>query len=164
MGKNILTVEDSIRLSEKLKQQGRQIVLVGGCFDILHLGHIKFLKNSKNLGDILFVLLESDETVEKLKGKDRPINNQIQRAQILSALSMVGYVVLLPEMKTDKDYDKLVAQINPAFIAATQDDPNISHKKRQARLFGGKLKIVTKRIKGKSTTKLAKLISKQNFL
>ncbi|MEK7502717.1 MAG: adenylyltransferase/cytidyltransferase family protein [Patescibacteria group bacterium] len=160
----IISVEDSIRVSEKLRQQGKQIVLVGGCFDILHLGHINFLENSKNLGDILFVLLESDEAVGKLKGKDRPINNQIERAQILSALSIVSYVILLPLMKTDKDYDKLITQIKPAFIAATENDPNISHKIRQAKMIDGKVKIVTKRVDNKSTTKLARLISKENIL
>ena len=160
----IISVEDSIRVSEKLRQQGKQIVLVGGCFDILHLGHINFLENSKNLGDILFVLLESDEAVGKLKGKDRPINNQIERAQILSALSIVSYVILLPLMKTDKDYDKLITQIKPDFIGATQDDPNISHKIRQAKMIDGKVKIVTKRVDNKSTTKLARLISRENIL
>ena len=164
MKKNILTVEESIRLSEKLKQQGKQIVLAGGCFDILHLGHIKFLESAKKLGNILFVLVEGDESVKKLKGKNRPINNQNERAKVLAALEVIDYVVLLPQMKTDKYYDKLITQINPDFIAATQDDPNILHKKRQTKLVGGKLKIVTKRIESKSTTKLAKLISKQNIL
>src|SRR3989338_4221498 len=155
----IIKPEDSIKISKEFREQGKQIVLVGGCFDILHLGHIKFLESAKKLGDCLFVLLENDESVKKLKGKDRPINNQIERAQVLSALSIVDYVVLLPLMKTDKDYDKLITQIKPSFIAATQDDPNISHKIRQAKLVGGKLKIVTKRVKNKSTTKLARLIS-----
>lgn len=162
--KRILSTKDAIKLSKKLQKTEKKIILVGGCFDILHLGHIKFLENSKNLGDILFVILESDGSVSRLKGKDRPINNQIQRAQVLSSLSVVDYVVLLPPMKTDRDYDKLITQIEPVFIAATQDDPNISHKIRQAKLVRGKLKIVTKRIKSKSTTKLAKLISKQNIL
>jgi|SRR3989344_599572 len=164
MWKKILTVGESIRLSEKLRQQGRQIVLVGGCFDILHLGHINFLENSKNLGDTLFVLLESDEAVKKLKGKNRPINNQRQRAQVLSALSVVDCVVLLPLMKTDRDYDKLIAQIKPAFIGTTENDPNIEHKIRQAKMLNAKMKIVTKRIKSKSTTKLARLISEENIL
>ena len=160
----IIKPEDSIKISKEFREQGKRIVLVGGCFDILHLGHIKFLESAKKLGDCLFVLLESDESVLELKGKDRPINNQRQRAQVLSALSTVGYVVLLPQMKTDRDYDKLITQIKPDFIGVTQDDPNISHKIRQAKLVGGKLKIVTKRVSSKSTTKLAKLISKQNIL
>ena len=164
MGKNILTVEDSIRLSEKLRQQSKKIVLVGGCFDILHLGHTKFLESAKKLGDYLFVLLENDKSVKKLKGKNRPINNQTERAQVLTALSAIDYVVLLPTMKTDKDYDRLIIQIKPAFIATTQDDPNILHKERQAKLVRGQIKIVAKRIRNKSTTKLARLISGENIL
>ncbi len=160
----IINTKEAISISNSLRGNRKQIVLAGGCFDILHLGHINFLENSKNLGDILFVLLESDEAVGKLKGKDRPINNQIERAQVLSSLSIVDYVVLLPQMETDRDYDKLITQIKPAFIGATQDDPNISHKIRQTKLVGGKLKIVIKRIKSKSTTKLAKLISKKGTL
>lgn len=162
--KKIITTGEAIKISKNLKNNGKIIILVGGCFDILHLGHIKFLENAKKLGDILFVILESDESVLVLKGKDRPINNQMERAQLLSSLSMVGYVVPLPYMKIDKDYDKLITQIKPDFIATTQDDPNISHKERQAKLVGGKVKIVTERIKSKSTTKLAKLISKDYIL
>jgi len=160
----VIKTEEAIKVSKKLRDRKKSIVLVGGCFDILHLGHIKFLENAKNLGDILFVLLESDEAVGKLKGKDRPINNQRQRAQILSALSIVSYVILLPQMKTDRDYDKLITRIKPDFIGTTQDDPNISHKIRQAKMIAAKVKIVTKRIKSKSTTKLARLISKENIL
>src|SRR3989344_6058339 len=160
----IIKIDRVLRISKELRQQGKQIVLVGGCFDILHLGHIKFLESAKKLGDCLFVLLENDESVKKLKGKDRPINNQIERAQVLSALSIVDYVVLLPLMKTDKDYDKLITQIKPAFIATTENDPNIEHKIRQAKMLNAKMKIVTKRIKSKSTTKLARLISEENIL
>ena len=163
MGK-VVSIDKVVKVAKKLKTQGKVIVLCGGCFDILHLGHTKFFESAKKLGDYLFVLLENDKSVKKLKGKNRPINNQTERAQVLTALSAIDYIVLLPTMKTDKDYDKLITQINPDFIAATQDDPNILHKKRQTKLVGGKLKIVTKRIESKSTTKLAKLISKQNIL
>src|SRR3989344_3259410 len=117
----IIKPKEAIRISKKLRDKEKSIVLVGGCFDILHLGHIKFLESAKKLGDILFVLLESDESVLGLKGKDRPINNQIERAQVLSSLSIVDYVVLLPLMKTDRDYDKLITYIKPAFIATTKD-------------------------------------------
>lgn len=160
----IIKPKEAIKISKEFRGQGKRIVLVGGCFDILHLGHIKFLESAKKLGDYLFVLLENDESVKKLKGKKRPINNQIERAQVLTALSVIDYVVLLPIMRTDKDYDRLIIQIKPAFIATTQDDPNISHKERQAKLVEGQIKIVTKKIKDKSTTKLAKLISGENIL
>ena len=114
--------------------------------------------------DLLPLSFLNDESVKKLKGKDRPINNQRQRAQVLSALSMVGYVVLLPQMKTDRDYDKLITQIKPAFIATTENDPNIEHKMRQAKIINAKMKIVAKRIENKSTTKIARLISRENVL
>ena len=160
----VIKTKEAIKISKKLRDRKKSIVLVGGCFDILHIGHVKFLENARKLGDVLLVLLESDESVSRLKGKDRPINNQIERAQVLSSLSIVGYVVLLPQMKTDRDYDKLITQIKPDFIGATQDDPNISHKIRQAKMIDAKVKIVTKRIESKSTTKLARLISKENIL
>ena len=160
----IIKPEDSIKISKEFREQGKRIVLVGGCFDILHLGHIKFLESAKKLGDYLFVLLENDKSVKKLKGKNRPINNQTERAQVLTALSLIDYVVLLPIMKTDKDYDRLITQVKPAFIATTQDDPNILHKERQAKLVRGQIKIVAKRIRNKSTTKLARLISGENIL
>lgn len=164
MKKNILTIEESIRLSEKLRQQGKQIVLVGGCFDILHIGHIKFLESARSLGDVLFVLLESDNNVKKLKGKNRPINPQAERALILTALRFVDFVVLLKHMTTNNKYDKLISQLKPAIIATTKDDPMISHKKRQVSIVGGKLKLVISRIKNKSTSRLAKIIEKEKIL
>jgi len=160
----IVSAKEAVDLSEKFRSLNKKIVLAGGCFDIIHLGHIKFLGNSKSIGDILFVLLESDESVKKLKGRGRPINNQSERAQVLAALGTIDHIVLLPTMKTDKDYDKLITQIKPNFIAASQNDPNIEHKIRQAKIVDAKVKIVTKRIKSKSTTKLARLISKENIL
>ncbi len=160
----IIKPQEAIKISKEFREQGKGIVLVGGCFDILHLGHIKFLESAKKLADNLFVILESDEAVEKLKGKDRPINSQMDRAQVLSSLSAVDYVILLPQMKSDRDYDKLITQVKPDFIAATQDDPNISHKKRQAKMIDAKVKIVTKRVDSKSTTKLAETLSKENIL
>ena len=65
-----------------------KIVLVGGCFDILHLGHVVFLEKAKKEGDVLVVLLESDEKVRFLKGKGRPVHTQSERAEILSALKV----------------------------------------------------------------------------
>ncbi len=133
-------------------------VLVGGCFDILHIGHITFLEKAKEQGDILVVLLESDEVIRKSKGKDRPINNQEDRAKILLALKYVDRVIPLPYMKTDREYDELVEKIKPDIIATTFGDPGISHKIRQAKKLGIELKIVTNMIKDSSTTNLIKLL------
>ena len=154
----VIKVNQAIKISKELKDKGKSIVLVGGCFDILHIGHVKFLESAKHLGDTLFVLLESDRNVRKLKGKNRPINPQAERALVLKALRFVDYVILLQSMKTDKEYDKLIGQLKPDIIATTKDDPMIKHKKRQAKIVGGKVIQVISRLKNKSTTRLSKLI------
>jgi FAD synthetase len=138
------------------KDEGR-IVLVGGCFDILHIGHVRFLSEAKGMGDYLVVLLESDKNVKKLKGKNRPIFIQKERAEMLSALESVDLIIPLPMMENDTDYLDLVMKIKPDIIAVTEKDPLIQKKRRQAKEVGGKLKIVslTKRF---STSKLAKIL------
>lgn len=153
----IVNIDKAVRLTQRLKGSHHSIVLVGGCFDILHAGHVQFLENAKKQGNYLLVLLESDQQVKKLKGPGRPINSQNLRAKVLSVLRMVDYVVILPEMK-DSDYDKLVEKIKPNVIAATRGDPMVSHKKRAAKLVGADLKLVIKRISERSTTKLIEVI------
>ncbi|MBI2074868.1 MAG: adenylyltransferase/cytidyltransferase family protein [Candidatus Levybacteria bacterium] len=154
----ILNIDQAIKISKKLRAAGKTIVLAGGSFDILHVGHIEFLQQAKNQGDYLFVLLESDETVKTIKGEYRPINTQEDRAKILSSLHMIDYVLLLPRFKNDNDYDNLVSEIKPAIIATTVGDPGRKHKERQAALVKANLVDVIERIPEKSTSRLAKLI------
>ncbi|TSC65721.1 MAG: D-beta-D-heptose 7-phosphate kinase / D-beta-D-heptose 1-phosphate adenosyltransferase [Microgenomates group bacterium Gr01-1014_80] len=141
-----------------MSNEGKRIVLVGGCFDILHIGHITFLEKAKAEGDILVVLLESDESIRKNKGSNRPINTQEDRAKILSALKSVDLVIRLPLMESNQEYDDLVAKIQPDIIASAYGDKAISHKRRQAQKLGIELKIVMKVLKDKSTTNLIKLL------
>lgn len=161
MGK-VLNLQQAIDVAEKINLEKKAIVLAGGCFDVLHIGHIKFLEKARQKGDYLFILLESDESVKKLKGDKRPINSQDDRAQILSALKFVDFIVLLTGIKISKDYDDLVQKIHPDIIAVTQNDNAIFHKERQAKKINAKLISVMERLEDKSTTRLAKLIS-QNF-
>lgn len=149
---NIVNTNKAVELSRRIKNQGKKIVMAGGCFDIIHVGHLKFLKNAKKRGDVLFILLESDESVRKLKGPNRPYNSQKDRAEILSALKPVDYVVILENMKKNQDYDRLIGQIRPDVFAVTKNDPGNAHKKRQAELFGGTVKEVILRIENYSTT------------
>lgn len=137
-------------------RKGR-IVLAGGCFDILHIGHVRFLAEAKKMGDYLVVLLENDERVKNLKGKNRPIFTQEIRAEILSALIYVDLVVLLPMMEKDDDYLKLVKQIKPDIIAVRENDPNIERKKLQAQTIGGELRVVPL-VKSLSSSALAKIM------
>ena len=134
-----------------------RIVLAGGCFDILHVGHVRFLSEAKRMGDYLVVLLESDKNVMKLKGKNRPVFIQKERAEMLSALGTVDLVVLLSTMENDSDYLNLVMKIKPDIIAVTENDPHIEKKKAQAKQIGGELKVIPS-IKTLSTSKLAKIL------
>jgi FAD synthetase len=151
--KSVLSIVEGIKLSKSLKKAGRRIVLVGGCFDILHYGHIHFLNRSKKYGDILVVLLEGDEFIKKTKGVNRPQNPQAIRAKVLCALRAVDFVIILPFMENNKEYDNLVQNLNPDVIATTKPDPNIAHKKRAAELSGAKLVFSAKALDNYSTSK-----------
>lgn len=152
----IIGVQEVSAISKKQKSLGKSVVLAGGCFDVLHLGHILFLKAAKKQGDILIILLESDENIKKRKGNDRPINSQKERALILSGISYVDYVVLLERMTKDKDYDKLMFQIKPDIVAITDQDPQIEQRKKQCGMVNAKLRIVIKNIDSVSTSRLIK--------
>lgn len=152
----IISVNQIPSLSKNLQKSGKKIVLAGGCFDILHPGHIIFLEKARQAGDILIVILESDEKIKKLKGINRPVHNQKERAKILSALQAVDYVLMLPFMKSEESYDKLVKQIRPDIIALTRGYKDVSHHERAARAVQAKLKYVTKLIGNYSTSKLLK--------
>lgn len=152
--KKIISIQHAKYVTKQIKAKNLSIVLVGGCFDIIHLGHIQFLKKAKEHGDKLIVMLESDWTLKKLKGKNRPLNNQKTRAQILSHLPTVDYITLLPSHLVDLDYFRLVKIIKPDIIAITSGDPIKNIKERQAIEVGGKVQEVISRIEKYSTTRI----------
>ena len=158
----IINVNDAIELAQKLNKENKKIVITGGCFDILHIGHIKLFDESKKQGDFLFVLLENDDSVRKLKGEGRPINPQADRAEVLASLSSVDFVVLLNDMGKNEDYDNLIFDLKPSAITTTKDDPQGIHNERQAKKVGAKVLYVNKRVNNKSTSLMAKIIS-ENF-
>ena len=80
-----------------LKREKKKVVITNGCFDIIHPGHIEVLRKSKKLGDVLIVLLNSDKSVKKLKGKERPFINESDRSKILLSLKYVDYVIIFDE-------------------------------------------------------------------
>lgn len=132
-------------------------ILVGGCFDILHYGHITFLEQAKQLGSSLVVLLESDEKVRAMKGDKRPIHTQKQRKAMLDALDCVDEVILLPAITTDIYYKNLIEKMKPAVIALTEGDPILEKKQTQAAEIGAELVVIPK-IHTPSTSQLAKLL------
>lgn len=141
-----------------IKKRGT-LVLAGGCFDILHKGHIEFLTKAKKLGDTLIILLESDESVKKRKGTTRPVNTQEKRGSVLSFLPSVDYIIPLPLLKTDLEYYALVKKLEPDIIAVTENDSAYNKKVEQAKMVGGKVVEVTKRLPY-STTRLVEDLDK----
>ncbi|MBN1614497.1 MAG: D-glycero-beta-D-manno-heptose 1-phosphate adenylyltransferase [Deltaproteobacteria bacterium] len=83
---------------ERLRREGKMIVFTNGCFDILHVGHVRYLKEAKGLGDVLVVALNSDASVRAIKGTKRPLIPEAERAEIVSSLSSVDYVTLFDEL------------------------------------------------------------------
>ena len=120
----------------------KKIVLGGGCFDILHYGHVTFIQKAKSAGDILILLLEPDEFIAIVK-KKKPMHSQQQRAKILAALGYVDYVILLPLLKDpDNDYKEIVKKIHPSIIAYTSSDPKESQKKKLAQEVNAKTLVI----------------------
>jgi rfaE bifunctional protein nucleotidyltransferase chain/domain len=93
----VLGRENLVDLISNLHGEGKTVVTTNGCFDILHVGHVRYLQKTKSFADVLIVLLNSDISVKKIKGPTRPINNEADRAEILCALTCVDYVVLFDE-------------------------------------------------------------------
>lgn len=139
---------------KNLRKSKKKIVLVGGCFDVLHPGHVGFLAKAKKIGDILIVLLESDQSVRALKGQDRPVHDQKMRAKVLSALAVVDCVLLLPAQTSEQIYDQVVDLIKPDIIAVTRGYANIKYHRRAADKIGAELKFVTGMIGNFSTSRI----------
>lgn len=117
LGEKIKTIDE---ICEILAQKSQKIVFTNGCFDILHVGHVKYLQKAKKLGDILIVGLNSDASVKALKGQTRPINSAKNRAIILSALGFVDFVVLFDEITPIN----LIKRIKPDILAKGADYAN----------------------------------------
>lgn len=93
----IITQRQLKKVIDGLRRKGKKIAFTNGCFDILHYGHIKYLEKAKRLADILIVAVNSDSSVKKIKGNGRPVNNQFARVGVLSALSLIDYLVIFNE-------------------------------------------------------------------
>jgi len=106
MGK-IVSQNDIVNIVRKGQKEGKTFVVTNGCFDILHLGHARYLQKTKSLADYSIVLLNSDSSVRAIKGEGRPINNENDRAELLTFLSSVDYVVLFEERSPAELLDKI---------------------------------------------------------
>ena len=150
----ILNRKDIISTTEKLKKENKKIVFTNGCFDILHIGHVRYLKKSASFGDILIVGLNSDNSVKRLKGETRPINNEQDRAELLSELNFVDFVVIFEEDTPDK----LLDEIKPDVYTKGADYTLETLPEAKTVLKNnGKVEFISL-VEGKSTTNVIKKI------
>jgi rfaE bifunctional protein nucleotidyltransferase chain/domain len=140
-----------------METQSKKVVLVGGCFDILHYGHVEFLRQARELGSSLTILLETDSRIKLLKGYSRPFHTQIVRKKMLEALRYVDTVILLPEDMTHEKYAQVVSDIHPSIIAITTGDPILERKYELAKSVGATL-ITIPHINAPSTTDIATML------
>jgi len=112
-----VNIAEAATLAERLRAEGRRVVLANGCFDLLHVGHVRYLEAARRLGDVLFVGINDDATVARLKGRGRPLMPVAERLEILKALRAVDHVVVFAEDTADR----LVAALRPDVHAKGTD-------------------------------------------
>ncbi len=117
MAAKFKTLPSLASILKKEKKKGKKVVFTNGCFDVLHVGHVRYLKKAKSLGDVLVVGLNADSSVRKLKGPRRPLNTEKDRAEVLAALECVDYLVLFKELTPER----LIRAIRPDFLVKGGD-------------------------------------------
>jgi len=152
MNRKLLDTEALEGVVRELKNKGKKIVFTNGCFDILHVGHTKLLKEARMHGDVLVLGLNTDESIKLLKGPDRPINNQTDRAEILSHMPYVDYIIFFDD-QTPCD---LISRLRPdVHVKGGDYKPDDYERMPEAEIvhgYGGRV-VTVDLVKGKSTTK-----------
>jgi D-glycero-beta-D-manno-heptose 1-phosphate adenylyltransferase len=117
MTKKIISAEAASALGKEMRDKGRKLVFTNGCFDLLHVGHVRYLQGAAALGDGLLVAINGDESVRALKGPGRPLNRAEDRAEVIAALECVDYVVIFPEIRATE----LLQKVGPAIYVKGGD-------------------------------------------
>lgn len=141
---------------QKIHESGKTVVATNGCFDILHVGHVRYLQKTKSFADYSIVLLNSDSSVKSIKGPDRPINNERDRAEVLCALSCVDYVVIFEEDSPGSLLDEIKPDVYTKggdYTMETLPEADIMRKNNT------KVEFITF-VEGKSTTETINKINK----
>jgi rfaE bifunctional protein nucleotidyltransferase chain/domain len=154
----VLTRDELQQVVRAEKDANKTIVTTNGCFDILHVGHVRYLKKARQLGDVLIVAVNTDASVKRLKGEKRPLNSENDRAEILASLECVDFVTLFSE-DTPVEFLKIV---KPNFHAKGGDyDPKNLAETPIVESFGGQMRIIDL-VPDRSTTGLIAKIDKSN--
>lgn len=150
----IISREEAIKLAVRLKEEGKTIVLANGVFDLLHPGHVVYLKEAKSYGDVLFVAVNSDASVKKIKGAKRPIQNESERAFLVSCIRWVDYVFIFDE----ENVKRVLMEIKPHFHAKGGDYTPETVPERDVAIKIGTKTVIAGAEKIASTTDIIKKI------
>ena len=156
MGDVILNREELLRVRAGLRAEGRRLVFTNGCFDILHVGHVRYLEEARQLGDALLVAVNSDRSVRVLKGEGRPVLNEGERAELLAALSCVDFVTVFDE----ESPRALISEILPDVLAKGGDYAlEEIHGREEVEAAGGRV-VSLPFVEGASTTSIIERLKK----
>lgn len=156
MIEKILTPEQMLGERKRLRAAGNRLVFTNGVFDLLHVGHVRYLAAARALGDALVVAINSDRSVRELKGPDRPVFNQAERAEILAALRCVDYVTIFDDISPRS----LIAELLPDVLVKGGDYAlNQIHGREEVEAAGGNV-VALPFVEGASTTDLIKKMSR----
>ena len=154
--KLIKNLEDLKVLCLSYESDDKKIVMTNGCFDILHAGHTYILEESKKLGDILIIALNSDLSVKKIKSKDRPIVSELDRAYVLSCLSSVDHIILFD----NESPEEIICEILPEILIKGSDYNGKKVAGEDCLIRNGKKVVLIDLIEGKSSTSIIDKVSK----
>ena len=148
--------KDIAKFCEILRQGGQKVVFTNGCFDILHAGHVTYLEAAKAQGDVLVLGLNTDESVRRLKGPERPINSELDRAKVVGALKAVDYVVLFGEQTAET----VIAEVKPdVYVKGGDYTLDTLPEAKIVQSYGGRVAFIDM-VEGRSTTNIINKIKK----
>ncbi len=141
MSGKVVTTDELARISKSLRQSGKKLVVTNGCFDLLHVGHVRYLQAARALGDALAVGVNGDASVRSLKGESRPLNAEQDRAEVVAALGCVDFVAIFPELRATR----FLEQVQPSVYVKGGDytPENLNPEERQAlEEIGAEIRII----------------------
>ena len=142
--------QDIAKFCEILRKGGQKVVFTNGCFDILHAGHVTYLEAAKAQGDVLVLGLNTDASVRRLKGPERPINSELDRAKVVGALKSVDYVVLFGEQTAEA----VIAEVKPdVYVQGGDYTLDTLPEAKIVQSYGGKVAFIDM-VEGRSTTNI----------
>ncbi|HYH87386.1 MAG TPA: D-glycero-beta-D-manno-heptose 1-phosphate adenylyltransferase [Pyrinomonadaceae bacterium] len=155
-GEVILSRDELLRTRMRLRAEGRRLVFTNGCFDILHVGHVRYLRAARSLGDALLVAVNSDRSVRALKGEGRPVMNESERAELLAALAAVDFVTVFDE----ESPRSLIAALLPDVLVKGGDYAlDEIHGREEVEAAGGRV-VALPFIEGASTSSIVERVKR----